>query len=59
MARLSVLKTQRSHSRLQVRQQHYGLLMTDNFFDIFIVIKKIEEFYVISKLFTKVLEILL
>ena len=34
MARLSVLKTDRSDSRLKVEQQHYGLLMTENVFDI-------------------------
>ena len=34
MVRLTVLKTNRSNSRLQVGQQHYGLLMTENFFDI-------------------------
>ena len=34
MAGLSVLNADRSHSRLQVGQQHYGLLMTENIFDI-------------------------
>ena len=34
MATLSVLNIDRSHSRLQVGQQRYGLLMTENFFEI-------------------------
>ena len=34
MARLSILKTDRSHNTLQVGQQHYRLLMIENFFDI-------------------------
>ena len=34
MARLSFLKTDRSHNGLQVGQQRYRVLMIENFFDI-------------------------
>ena len=34
MARLCVLKPDRSDNRSQVGQQHYRLLMIENFFDI-------------------------
>ena len=34
MARLSILKTDHSHNRLQVEWQHYRLIMIENIFDI-------------------------
>ena len=54
MTRLSVLKAEHSH-RLSVGYQHYGQLMIENFFDIYIFFDlKNDKLYIISQLVTNV-----